>query len=100
VVKVELDDEGFALYFTRRDLPPRRPGGERLRHVGVYGFDRATLFDFAAWPPAEDECEERLEQLRALAHGVRIRVFRCARAGAGVDTPEQLEALERRGPTQ
>jgi len=98
VVKVEVGADGDALGFTRRDVPARTAGVERLRHVGVYAFDRATLFAFASWPPSASEREERLEQLRALDHGVRIRVFRCEATGMGVDTPEQLEALERRGP--
>jgi len=98
VVKVEVGADGFATAFTRRDAPPRDAGVVRLRHVGVYGFDRETLLAFASWPPTPSEREARLEQLRALDHGVRIRVYRCAASGAGVDTPGQLDALERRGP--
>jgi 3-deoxy-manno-octulosonate cytidylyltransferase (CMP-KDO synthetase) len=95
VVKVAVDGDGFALYFTRR--PPR--AGERvLRHVGVYAFTRETLLAFASWPPTEGERRERLEQLRALERGIRIRVVQCAGGGSGIDTPEQLAALEARGP--
>lgn len=94
VVKVGLDAAGCALYFTRGVAPK----GEPLRHVGVYGFTRDFLLEFAAWPPGALEQAERLEQLRALERGVKIRVYESARAFAGVDTPEQLAALEKRGP--
>jgi 3-deoxy-manno-octulosonate cytidylyltransferase (CMP-KDO synthetase) len=98
VVKLEVDAEGFALYFTRRWPPPVRTGSTVLRHVGVYGFRREFLLEFASWPPAALELEERLEQLRAIEHDVRIRVFEGAKTSVGVDTPAQLAALERRGP--
>ena len=98
VVKVGVDAAGFALYFSRRDPAAERRAGTVLRHVGVYGFQRDFLLEFAAWPPGRLEQEERLEQLRALEHDVRIRVFASDRAFSGVDTPEQLAALERRGP--
>jgi len=94
VVKVGLDAAGFALYFTRGVAPT----GEPLRHVGVYGFTREFLLEFAARAPGTLEKAERLEQLRALERGVKIRVYESARAFAGVDTPEQLAALEKRGP--
>jgi 3-deoxy-manno-octulosonate cytidylyltransferase (CMP-KDO synthetase) len=69
-----------------------------LRHVGVYAFQRDFLLEFAGWPPGRMEQEERLEQLRAVERGVRIKVVSGARPFSGVDTPEQLAALERRGP--
>jgi 3-deoxy-manno-octulosonate cytidylyltransferase (CMP-KDO synthetase) len=53
--------------------------------------------EFAGWAPGAAERAERLEQLRALEHGIPIRVFEVAGTWAGVDTPEQLFALERRG---
>lgn len=96
VVKVGVDAQGFALYFTRGAAPAR--SGDPLRHVGVYGFARDFLLEFASWPPGALEMAERLEQLRALERGVKIRVYEATRAFAGVDTPEQLAALEKRGP--
>ena len=98
VVKVVVDARGFALYFSRADIAAGSRGGPALRHVGVYGFTREFLLEFASWPPGALESAERLEQLRALERGVAIRVYSGVRPMTGVDTPEQLEALERRGP--
>lgn len=98
VVKVAVDDDGCAVYFSRVHAVPGPGERAPLRHVGVYGFRRDLLLEFAAWPPGEAERAERLEQLRALERGVRIRVFETARGFSGVDTPEQLAELERRGP--
>lgn len=96
VVKVLVDASGFALYFSRVPVSPE--SGAALRHVGVYGFTREFLLEFASWPPGRLEQVERLEQLRALERGVKIRVYRATRPFSGVDTPEQLAELERRGP--
>jgi 3-deoxy-manno-octulosonate cytidylyltransferase (CMP-KDO synthetase) len=98
VVKVVLDDAGFALYFSRADLAGASRGGPALRHAGVYAFRRESLMQFASWPPGKLELAERLEQLRAVERGVRIKVVLGERPFAGVDTPEQLAALEKRGP--
>ncbi len=98
VVKVVVDEAGFALYFSRADLAGGSRGGPALRHAGVYAFRRDLLLEFAGWPPGRLERAERLEQLRALERGVRIKVVVGERPFAGVDTPGQLEALERRGP--
>jgi len=98
VVKVVVDAAGFALYFSRADLAAASQGGPALRHAGVYAFRRDLLLEFATWPQGVLERAERLEQLRALERGVRIKVVLGARPFAGVDTPEQLETLERRGP--
>jgi 3-deoxy-manno-octulosonate cytidylyltransferase (CMP-KDO synthetase) len=98
VVKVVLDENGFALYFSRADLAGASRGGPALRHAGVYAFRREMLLQFASWPPGKLELAERLEQLRAVERGVRIKVVLGERPFAGVDTLEQLAALERRGP--
>jgi 3-deoxy-manno-octulosonate cytidylyltransferase (CMP-KDO synthetase) len=97
VVKVVVDAQTFALYFSRADLAGASKGGPALRHAGVYGFRRDLLLDFATWPPGALEKAERLEQLRALERGVRIKVVLGVRPFAGVDTPEQMAALEARG---
>jgi len=97
VVKVVLDVHGDALYFSRSPLPFVRhevAGLVSLRHLGIYGFQRAFLFEFVQWPPAILEMTEALEQLRALAQGVRIRVVLTDELSPGVDTLEQAQALE------
>ncbi len=96
VVKVVVDASGVAHYFSR--APITSESGATLRHVGVYGFTREFLLEFASWPQGRLEQVERLEQLRAIEHGVKIRVYLAARAFSGVDTSEQLAALEKRGP--
>ncbi|MBI5169041.1 MAG: 3-deoxy-manno-octulosonate cytidylyltransferase [Candidatus Eisenbacteria bacterium] len=98
VVKCVVDDAGFALYFSRADLAGASRGGPALRHAGVYAFRRDLLLEFSTWPPGALERAERLEQLRAVERGVRIFVVKGARPFAGVDTPEQMAALEARGP--
>jgi len=98
VVKVVVDAAGFALYFSRADLAEGSQGGPALRHAGVYAFRRDLLLEFASWPPGGLEQAERLEQLRALERGVRIKVVLGEHPFAGVDTPGQLQTLERRGP--
>lgn len=98
VVKVVVDQANDALYFTRADIAMATQGGPVLRHAGVYAFRRDLLLEFASWPPGRLELAERLEQLRAVERGVRIRVVLGAQAFSGVDTPEQMAALEARGP--
>jgi 3-deoxy-manno-octulosonate cytidylyltransferase (CMP-KDO synthetase) len=96
-VKVVLDRAGYALYFSRSAIPYRRQdgGAEPLKHIGIYGYQRAALLQLAALPPSPLETSESLEQLRALENGLRIRVLRTERASPGVDTPEDLERVER-----
>jgi 3-deoxy-manno-octulosonate cytidylyltransferase (CMP-KDO synthetase) len=97
VVKVVLDEKGDALYFSRSPLPFFRnevPELVPLRHLGIYGFQRAFLLEFVGWPPAALERAESLEQLRALAHGARIRVVLTDDLSPGVDTLEQAQAIE------
>jgi 3-deoxy-manno-octulosonate cytidylyltransferase (CMP-KDO synthetase) len=94
VVKVVTDLSGNALYFSRAPIPARRePGPSPLAraHVGMYAYTAAFLERFAALEPGRLEREERLEQLRALEHGFRIRVVDTTYSGFGVDTQEDLE---------
>ncbi len=98
-VKVVLDRDGFALYFSRSRIPYIRddtpPPSERpyLLHMGLYVYRRETLLRLAALPPTPLEERERLEQLRALEHGVRIRVTITEHRSFGVDTPADLERV-------
>ena len=94
VVKVVIDRSGHALYFSRAPIPARRePGPSPLAraHVGMYAYTPAFLERFAALEPGRLEREERLEQLRALEHGFRIRVVDTTYSGFGVDTEQDLE---------
>ncbi|MCS7015151.1 MAG: 3-deoxy-manno-octulosonate cytidylyltransferase [Gemmatales bacterium] len=96
VVKVVLNDQGQALYFSRSPIPYVRDGEPNftaaptafLRHLGLYAYRRECLLQWAATPPHPLETLEKLEQLRALALGVRIQVGLVAHAERGVDTWE------------
>lgn len=93
-VKVVTDQHGFALYFSRAPIPFNRdkvPSGNYFRHIGVYAFRKQALLDFAKWPPSHLEMTEKLEQLRYLEHGKRIRMVETLHAGIGIDTPQDLE---------
>jgi len=99
VVKVVDDAAGRALYFSRAPIPHDRDGARRAeepwgwRHVGLYAYRREVLLRLAALPPGPLERRERLEQLRALEHGIPIGVvpWRSPAPIIEVDTPEDLE---------
>lgn len=96
VVKVVLDAQGYALYFSRAGIPHPRDGGlpECYRHIGIYAYRAEFLARFGKLAPAPLERSESLEQLRALWHGYRVAVaFSDAEAPPGVDTPGDLEAV-------
>lgn len=94
-VKVVLDQSGHALYFSRAPIPYARDAGlvAPLRHLGIYVFRHAFLQRYAALAPTPLEQTERLEQLRALEHGVRIRVLLTPHGSIGVDTPGDVDRL-------
>jgi 3-deoxy-manno-octulosonate cytidylyltransferase (CMP-KDO synthetase) len=96
-VKVVLDGEGNALYFSRAPIPyPRAPGlAPTLKHLGIYGYRRDVLLRVAALAPVALERCESLEQLRALYHGIRIRVLVTTTNSWGVDTLEDAERVDR-----
>ncbi len=101
VVKVVIDRAGFALYFSRAPIPyVREAGGGRdarraFRHIGLYVYRRTFLLDFARLEPTPLERAESLEQLRALEHGVRVRVVETLHESVGVDTEADLERVRR-----
>ena len=103
VVKVVVDDKGDALYFSRAPIPHYRDAGTGAyrKHLGIYGYRREFLFRVAALAPSALEEAERLEQLRVLQAGYRIRVVDVTCDSVGVDTPEDLKAVKERlcGPT-
>jgi 3-deoxy-manno-octulosonate cytidylyltransferase (CMP-KDO synthetase) len=96
-VKVVVGLGGRALYFSRSAIPFRRQdgGAAPLRHLGIYGYQLAALLELASLPPSPLERSEALEQLRALEHGIPIRVLTAAGGLPGVDTLEDLERVER-----
>ncbi len=100
VVKVVLDAEDAALYFSRLPIPCRRDGppdissGLYWRHLGIYAYRGDFLRRFVAAPPCLLEKTESLEQLRALNMGAKILVLRTEDTGVGVDTPEDVPRME------
>jgi 3-deoxy-manno-octulosonate cytidylyltransferase (CMP-KDO synthetase) len=97
IVKVVLDRLGNALYFSRSCIPFRRGIShvQTYKHLGVYGYRRKALLEFVRMLPGALEQAERLEQLRALENGLRIRVILSETNSVGVDTPEDATEVER-----
>jgi 3-deoxy-manno-octulosonate cytidylyltransferase (CMP-KDO synthetase) len=111
VVKVVIDDQGYAIYFSRSPMPfPRdaslKHGGPNeavvnepglishfRKHTGLYVYRRDVLLEFTRWPQTTLERFERLEQLRALEHGIKIRVIQACTTSIGVDTVDDLEKV-------
>jgi len=111
VVKVTIDDHGYAINFSRNPIPFPNQAVEKYgsieaalgaepallslfrKHTGLYAYRREFLLQFASWPPSVAEREESLEQLRALDRGVKIKVVEAASPSIGVDTIEDLERV-------
>lgn len=96
-VKVVVDRNSFALYFSRSRIPFLRQGGtpvEPLLHWGLYAYTRSFLYDFVSWSRGQLETCEMLEQLRALENGARIWVLQTAERSVGVDVPEDIAYVE------
>jgi 3-deoxy-manno-octulosonate cytidylyltransferase (CMP-KDO synthetase) len=105
VVKVVVNSQGRALYFSRRTIPylreaAGRSGGEQLaafpflKHLGIYGYRRETLLQLVRHPVSALESAEKLEQLRALENGIDIGVARVEQDSVGVDVPEDVARVE------
>ena len=106
VVKAVIGLNGCALYFSRRAVPFLRgamdlPEAHQLKlfpflkHLGIYAFRRETLLRMVKFPPSPLEQAEKLEQLRALEHGVSIGVVKVDYDSIGVDTPEDVVRVEK-----
>jgi 3-deoxy-manno-octulosonate cytidylyltransferase (CMP-KDO synthetase) len=103
VVKVVVDGDGYALYFSRAPIPflrDRASGEPPWKHVGLYAYRRSFLLAYARLQPTPLEVAESLEQLRALEHGFRIRTVATRHDSIGVDTPEDLERVRRRAAAE
>ncbi|MDE1480058.1 3-deoxy-manno-octulosonate cytidylyltransferase [Xenorhabdus bovienii] len=104
-VKVVMDAQGYALYFSRATIPWERDrfmqsketvGDNFLRHIGIYAYRAGFIRRYVQWAPSPLESIEMLEQLRVLWYGEKIHVAKALQApGAGVDTPEDLEAVRK-----
>lgn len=93
-VKVIVDQNGLALYFSRSIIPyPREKnvGVRYFQHIGIYAFRKAALMDFYRLPMQSLEASEKLEQLRYLEYGKKIKMVETTHVGIGIDTPEDLE---------
>lgn len=96
VTKVVFDRDGYALYFSRAPIPFAREGcppAPAWRHIGLYVYRRECLLRLNALEPTAMERAEALEQLRALEHGIRIKVIETRHDSVGVDTPADLERV-------
>jgi 3-deoxy-manno-octulosonate cytidylyltransferase (CMP-KDO synthetase) len=100
IVKVVLDFDGNALYFSRAPIPWVRDASAGLavshwKHLGLYAFRRDALVEYPTLPPGQLEPIEQLEQLRWLENGFRIRVVETAHDAVSVDVPADVERVER-----
>ncbi len=99
IVKVVLDFDGNALYFSRAPIPWVRDRdspvhAQHMKHLGLYAFRGAALLDFPTLPLGDLERIEQLEQLRWLENGYKIRVAETAHDSVSVDVPEDVERVE------
>jgi 3-deoxy-manno-octulosonate cytidylyltransferase (CMP-KDO synthetase) len=112
LVKVVIDDDDNAVYFSRSPIPYPRDAVKRhgspdvalvaepellklfRKHTGLYVYRRDVLLEFTRWPPTQLEQIEALEQLRALEHGVKIKVIEACSTSIGVDTLVDLQRVE------
>lgn len=100
VVKVVVDKNSFALYFSRAPIPYLAPNAQidqvtYYKHIGLYGYTKDFLFSYKNFPPSDLELTEKLEQLRVLAEGFKIKVIETKFDTIGVDTPEDLERVKK-----
>lgn len=96
VVKMVFDGRGRGLYFSRSPIPyPRNSGGVWYKHIGPYAWRRDFLLEFSSWRQTPLEKTESLEMLRVLEMGYSIRCVKTERDVIEIDTPADLERLER-----
>lgn len=97
-VKVIVDQSNFALYFSRSPIPYARAknvGAKYYKHKGVYAFRKQAILDFYNLPMMPLEASEKLEQLRYLEYGKRIKMIETDSEGIEIDTPEDLERAKK-----
>lgn len=93
IVKVVVDKNGNALYFSRAPVP-HKASDYFLQHIGIYGFQKDFLLSFTRLLPSRLERIEELEQLRVLEHGMKIRMIEVPRPTLSVDTPQDIIRIE------
>ncbi|MEA2100695.1 MAG: 3-deoxy-manno-octulosonate cytidylyltransferase [Campylobacterota bacterium] len=92
LVKVVLDDEDNAIYFSRSKIPYNQGGRSKyFGHIGIYGFSKKSLGEFCNLKDAPIEDIEKLEQLRAIYHQKKITMVKVSSTGFGIDTKEDLK---------
>jgi 3-deoxy-manno-octulosonate cytidylyltransferase (CMP-KDO synthetase) len=97
-VKVIVDQNNFALYFSRSPIPfPRDKdaGARYFKHKGIYAFRKQALLDFTVLPMQFIEATEKIECIRYLEYGKRIKMVETEIQGVEIDTPEDLERAKR-----
>ncbi len=97
-VKVIVDQNGFALYFSRSPIPyPRdeKAGAKYFKHKGIYAFRKEALLDFTKLPMQFLEASEKIECIRYLEYGKRIKMVETTVEGVEIDTPEDLERAKK-----
>lgn len=96
-VKVVTDEQDCALYFSRAAIPFAREEAlaKYYKHIGIYAFRKEALMKFTKLPMNELEKTEKLENLRFLAHGFKVKMVETEEIAVGIDTPEDLETARR-----
>lgn len=92
-VKLVVDKQGFALYFSRSPLP-FNPTDHFLQHIGIYGYQKDFLLEFCSMRPSRLEKTEKLEQLRVLENGYKIKIIESPYQTLSVDSPQDIINVE------
>lgn len=92
-VKVVTDEQNFAMYFSRSPIPYAREKAtaEYFKHIGIYAFRKEALLKFTKLPMNRLEATEKLENLRFIANGLKVKMVETNQIAIGIDTPEDLE---------
>ncbi len=98
-VKVVTDRDGLAMYFSRSPIPyPRdiEADFKYFKHIGIYAFRKQALLDFASWEITPNEAAEKIEAIRYLEYGKKIKMIQTNEMPVGIDTPEDLEKARKK----
>ncbi len=97
-VKVVVDEQSFAMYFSRAPIPYPRNSAEAtyFKHIGIYAFRKEALLKFTTLPINKLEATEKLENLRFIANKLKVKMVETTQIAIGIDTPEDLEKANER----